>query len=106
MLIIYNLFLETSCLTSLFENMKERVPCSSPYSWLITKVFTWKCAKCVCVLGAGGEEAFFFNNQDIPASRYRDLGAFPSELRESQMKALFLHHVERSGVHTITMVHL
>lgn len=86
--------------------MKERVPCSSPYSWLITKVFTWKCAKCVCVLGAGGEEAFFFNNQDIPASTYRDLGASPSELRESQMKALFLHHVERSGVHTITMVHL
>lgn len=37
--------------------------------------------QCMCVLGVRGEEAFFFNNKDIPASRYRDLGASPSRLR-------------------------
>lgn len=80
-----------------------------------------------CV-GGWGEEAFFFSNKDIPANRYRDLGASPSELRESWMKVLLLHHMEGSGcsynyygtliigkerlcgqlpgVRTITMVHI
>lgn len=62
--------------------MKDKVTCSSPYSWLITEVFTCKRADRVCVLEVRGEEAFFFNNKDIPASRYRNLGASPSEPRE------------------------
>ena len=45
----------------------------------------------------GEKRLFFFNNKDIPASRYGDLGAALSELRESWMKTLLLCRVEGGG---------
>lgn len=47
--------------------------------------------------GLGEKRLLFFSDKSIFANRYRNLGASPSELRESWMKALLLHHVEGGG---------